>query len=292
MKNILFALNVLQLKSYDFIEDEMFELKSLLERTNTSQISLVIRAWLMAPDASLDQNALRKICHPSTGLWLTNCHQFTNWLVEPTSFLWLNGFAGCGKSVLCSTAIQHISSKMKHRNSVGLAFFYFSFDDESKQDGLGMLRALLLQLSVQFPDGERELEQLYISLRPGTPSVEVLLQTFRRFLDRFQDSYIVLDALDECPRDYSRDGVLGVIREIRDWSLTCVHLLVTSRDLLDIRESLNPSDDNNLSMKNPGIDKDISDFVAYQLDNDKKLQKWKARHSEIQEKLKQGAQGV
>lgn len=155
-----------------------------------------------------------------------------------------------------------------------------------------MIRALLSQLSVQFQDGESELEQLRKLSQSATPSVEVLLQTLRKFLTRFQNSYILLDALDECPRDNSREDVLRVIQMIRDWRLPSLHLLVTSRDLLDIRRSLNPSDDCDLSMKNSGIDKDIFDFVSYQLENDTKLQRYKVRHSEIQEKLTHGAHGV
>ena len=101
--------------------------------------------------------------------------------------------------------------------------------------------------------------------------MEVLIQNLRRFLDRFQDSYILLDALDECPRGCGREDVLRVIQAIRDWRLPGLHLLVISRDQLDIRRSLNPSNDHDLLMKNSGIDKDIADFVSDQLDNDTKL---------------------
>ncbi|KAJ5311151.1 hypothetical protein N7476_007011 [Penicillium atrosanguineum] len=291
-ENLLFALSVLQFESHNRIEDEISAARSLLERTNSSQISFAIRAWLQAPDVSINHNAVYAKHHPETGQWFINSHQFANWLVERNSFLWLNGFAGCGKSVLCSAIIQHIFRETKHKSEVGIAFYYFTFSDESKQDAHGMLRALLLQLSVQFPDGERELEQLRILSQSLTPSKEVLLQSLRRFLEIFQDSYIILDALDECPRDDSREDVLRVIQVIRDWCLPSVHLLVTGRDQLDIRRSLNPSHDCDLSMKNPGIDKDIFDFVSYQLENDSKLQRWKVRHSEIQNKLGQGAEGV
>jgi hypothetical protein len=291
-ENLLFALNVLQLKSHNQIEDEITELKSLLERTNASQVSRAIRAWLMAPDASLNHNTACAKRHLDTGLWFINGHHFATWLVQRNSFLWLNGFAGCGKSVLCSTAIQHTFREIKNRNGVGIAFFYFSFNDESKQEDHSMLHALLLQLSVQFQDGEKELEQLHELYKTSTPPLEVFLDLLQRFLGRFRDTYIFLDALDESPQDHGREGVLGAIQAIRNWCSPSVHLLVTSRNQLDIRESLEPSCDCDLSMKNSGIDKDITDFVSYQLDNDTKLQRWKARHSEIQTKLTQGAQGV
>lgn len=131
--NLSFALNVLQYKSHNRIEDEISEVKYLLERTNTSQISLAIRAWLMAPDAYMNHHAIYAKHHPSTGLWFINGHHFANWLVERNSFLWLNGFAGCGKSVLCSTAIQYTFNKMKHQNEVAIAIFYFSFTDKSSK---------------------------------------------------------------------------------------------------------------------------------------------------------------
>jgi hypothetical protein len=291
-ESLVFALNVLQFKSHYRIEDEISAVRSLLERTNTCQISFTIRAWLQAPDISINHNAIYAKHHPKTGLWFINGHQFANWLVERNSFLWINGFAGCGKSVLCSVIIQNTFCETKHRSEVGIAFFYFAFSDKSKQDAHSMLRALLLQLSVQFQDGEKELDYLRVLSNSSTPSVEILLQTLRKFLERFRNSYILLDALDECPRDDAREDILRVIQVIRGWRLPSVHLLVTSRDQLDIRRSLNPSRDCDLSMKNSGIDKDIFDFVSYQLNSDTKLQRWKVRHSEIQNKLTQCAQGV
>jgi hypothetical protein len=291
-ENLLVALDILQLKGQTHIQDGISEVRSLLERTNASQVSFTIRCWLMAPDASLNHNATCAKCHPNTGLWLVNGPHFRSWLEERNSFLWLNGFAGCGKSVLCSTAIQHTFRKTRHKRGVGIAFFYFSFNDEVKQDDNGMLRTLLLQLSLQLQDGERGLEQLHALYRSGSPPVHALLGSLRRFLERFRDTYILLDALDESPRNYKRESVLRAIQMIRNWSIPSVHLLVTSRNELDIRESLGPSHDQDLPLRNSEIDRDIANFISYQLKNDVKLQKWKAHHDEIQERLTISAQGV
>jgi hypothetical protein len=73
------------------------------------------------------------------------------------------------------------------------------------------------------------------------------------------------------PTRNGREDVLGVIQSIRDWRLPSIYLLVTSRDLLDIRQLLNPSYDGDLSMNNSGTNKDIFDFVSNQLENDIKL---------------------
>lgn len=293
-ENLSFALDVLQLRGQNQIQDGISELKSLIGRMDDSQVSSTIRAWLMAPDASLNHNTTYAKHHISTGLWFINGGSFANWLVEHNSFLWLNGFAGCGKSVLCSIAIHHISCEMKHRYRVGIAFFYFTFNEESKRDDLGMLRALLLQLSTQLGEGAQEngLEQLHLLYRSTTPPIDVLIDALRSILCRFREAFILLDALDESPRDCKREGVLEAIRVMRRWCLPGLHLLVTSRNELDISGSLNPTRDQNVSMKNIEVDKDIDTFVSYQLSTEPRLQRWKTRHSDIQAKLTKKAQGV
>ncbi|TQB70154.1 hypothetical protein MPDQ_000932 [Monascus purpureus] len=291
-ENLSLALDVLQLKSHSQTQYDLSEVKSLLERINKSQLSSTIHNWLMAPDVSIDHNTACAKRHSSTGLWFINSDQFRNWLVGHNSFLWINGFAGCGKSVLCSTAIQHTFHEMKDKHGIGIAFFYFSFNDEAKQNSHGMLCALLLQLSVQLQNGEKDLEQLYKSHKFGTPPVDALLDSLRSVLCQFHEAFILLDALDESPRDCEREDVLRIIGAIRKWNLPGLHLLVTSRNHFDIHQSLDPSHGQVLSMKNPEIDRDIANFVSDQLKYDTKLQRWKTRHIRIQEQLTKNAQGV
>lgn len=173
----------------------------------------------MAPDATSDHNAACEKHHTGTGIWSIESHYFKNWLMESNSFLWINGFAGCGKSVLCSTAIQSTFHEAQRRHNVGIGFFYFTFRDESKTTASGMIRALLLQLSAQLKDREKDLQQLHAAYMPGTPPVEALLNSLRNTITRFHDTYILLDALDESPRDHERDVVLKVKRQMRQWRL-------------------------------------------------------------------------
>lgn len=291
-ENLSLALNVLQLRNQTGLEDGISKLKILVEGTNTMHISATIRDWLKAPDATLNHNAACEKRHRTTGLWLVNGQRFQNWLVERNSFLWINGFAGCGKSVLCSTTIERTFRERQDQPSVGIGFFYFSFTDESKKDSSGMLRALLLQLSAQLEEGEKDLQELHMLYNSGTPPVDSLLNSLRQTICKFSATYILLDALDESPRYDKREGVLGAVEKIRQWDLPTLHLLVTSRNEFDIRHSLKTSFGQDVSMKNSDTDIDIENFISYQLSNDPKLQKWKSRHKEIQEKLTSKAQGV
>ncbi|KAL4736686.1 hypothetical protein BDV11DRAFT_211045 [Aspergillus similis] len=279
-ENLSLALEVLQLKSNNTLQEDLSELKLLLEHINATHISSEIRAWLMAPDATSDHNAACEKHHTGTGIWFLEGHHFRNWLMERNSFLWVNGFAGCGKSVLCSTAIQFTFHETQRRRDVGIGFFYFSFSDKSKITASGMLRALLLQLSAQLKDGEKDLQQMHATYVSGTPPVEALLNSLQNTISRFHDTYILLDALDE------------TIKTMQQWHLPGFHLLVTSRDELDIRQTLKPACHQELMMRNNETDKDIINFISYQLSHEPKFQKWKSRHREIQDNLIKKSQGV
>ncbi|KAL2706137.1 hypothetical protein AAEP93_001387 [Penicillium crustosum] len=274
-ENLSLALNILQVRNQAGLEDGISELKILFERTNTMHISATIRDWLMAPDATLNHNVACEKRHSTTGLWLVNGQQFQSWLVEHSSFLWINGFAGCGKSVLCSTAIERTFREQQHQPNAS-----------------GMLRALLLQLSAQLEGGEKDLQELHELYNSGTPPVDVLLNSLRQTICKFSNTYILLDALDESPRYDKREGVLGAVKKIRQWDLSTLHLLVISRNELDIRDALETPSYQDIPMRNPETDTDIQNFISYQLSMDPKLQRWKSRHDEIQEKLMDKAQGV
>jgi ankyrin repeat domain-containing protein 50 len=286
------ALEVLHLGEQKKLQSDITDVKLVLEHIQGSQISSSTRDWLKAPDATLNHNAACAKRYSGTGLWFIEGNCFTTWMTQNNSFLWLSGFAGCGKSVLCSTAIQQTYRQQLLRADVGIAFFYFAFSDESKQDESGMLRALLLQLAGQHQECQTDLNNLHLLYTPGTPPVRVLLEQLRRTVQKFQHVHIFLDALDECPQDGGRDRVLEIVREMREWHLPGLHLLVTSRDELDIRKSLSPSQDEDVVLRNSEIDRDISNFISFQLRTNQHLQKWQNYHDQIQQALSERAQGM
>jgi ankyrin repeat domain-containing protein 50 len=290
--NLSLALDLLQLRDHKNTQDDITELKSLLEVVRANQISSTIRDWLKAPDATVNHNAACAKRHPGTGSWFVKDPVFTTWLTQDRSFLWLNGFAGCGKSILCSTAIQYTFRHRRSDRGVGIAIFYFTFNDESKQDESVMLRALLLQLSGQLSGSQTDLDRLRDSYRTGIPPVMAMIAHLRYLIQQFDQVYILLDALDESPRYGPRDQVLNVIQTMRKWLLPGLHLLVTSRDEPDIRESLSPTGNEAVIMKNAEINQDISDFISGQLTMDPKLRKLQAHHDRIQQVLAERAQGV
>ncbi|KAK1531019.1 uncharacterized protein CCOS01_06122 [Colletotrichum costaricense] len=198
------ALSLLQQQTIDLVQDEIENTNAILNLIRTSQVSSEIRTWLNAPDATFNFTEACSKKHPGTGAWFVNGPEFTRWLEGSNSFLWLKGFAGCGKTVLSSTVIQH--------------------------------------------------------------------------------------TLHESPRETSRFGLLETLKEIRDWSELGVHLLVTSRDEVDIREGIDIEDQATILMKHQGIDDDIASYVSQFLRQ--RLKRLNEHHSLIEKVLTEKAHGV
>ncbi|KAJ5127852.1 hypothetical protein N7448_008631 [Penicillium atrosanguineum] len=290
--NLSLALDVLQVRNYNNIEHQVGEMKLLFERFNANQLSSEIEEWLSAPDSRTDHEAAHAKYHTNTRLWFLQDHRLLGWLSGEDSFLWIHGFSGCGKSVLCSMVVQHVIQANRNHRGIGVAFFYFRFDDPLKGTVLGMLSALLLQLSSQVENGQRVLEHLYKSYKPRKPVPAGLLGSLRSTLAKFRGSFIFLDGLDEATNSSERSHLLGTIQKMREWNMPNFHLFVTSRDEYDIRQSLQSSDNQNISLKNFENDKDIAKFVSYKLRTETCLQKWHHRHTEIRDTLLEKSQGV
>ena len=290
--NLSTALDVLQLKDNQRIRDDIAGMNVLLDLVRASQVSSDLCNWLTAPDAFGDYNVAVAKKHPGTGVWLVKSENFSKWMAEGNSMMWLNGFAGSGKSVLCSTAIQFVSRRKMSDNNVGVAFFYFTFNDQSKQDESAMLRALLFQLSHQLRNGPADLAQLRDRYTTGMPPSPVMLDYLRRMVERFSNVYIMLDALDESPLNGRRKYVLDALEAMRDWGVRSLHLFVTSRDESDIRESLDHSLVQEVSVHNGEMDRDINDFVSSRLDKDRRLLKLRPYRDKIQESLAARAKGM
>ena len=290
--NLAVALQTLNLQDSQNLQDDISDMKILLELLRTDQVSSDLRGWLRAPDAFVDHNKACAKKHPCTGMWFIKSLQFSRWLTEENSILWLSGFAGSGKSVLCSTAIQAVLRNRRSNHRIGIGFFYFTFNDDSKQDESAMIRALLLQLSSQLSDGHVDLKRLHESYKVGIPPSPVLLDYLRRLIQRFHHVYIFLDALDESPRTGSRGHVLDTLETIRNWSIQHLHLFASSRDEPDIRESLHVLTAQQVVMQNTGIDKDIADSISGRLSVDRSLRRLLPYREIIQDTLARNARGV
>src|SRR5205814_49793 len=124
-----------------------------------------ILKWLKVTDPSVNHNAARLKHEPTTGDWLIQSEIFTDWTKATKEVLWIYGKPGAGKTILCSTLIEHVKSLCKGDSADRYAYFYFDFSDAQKQTVASMLSSLIAQLSVPTLPGE--VDELYRQCNSG-----------------------------------------------------------------------------------------------------------------------------
>ena len=232
-----------------------------------------IHRWLSAPDPSINHNAAIKKRSLQTGSWFTESHGFARWKIDPSSYLWLYGIPGCGKTILSSTIIENVRRTCLHRPGAILAYFYFNFNESPHCEA--MLRSVLVQLSRSKGDLSQPLTSLYSSCQNGMqqPTMDSLLSALRQTVEASGETFVILDALDECE---NRDELLDSFSNIGTWKINNLHLLVISRKEPDIDECLSGfvADDRKMSIQSELVSSDICAFVQDSLQTNRKLRRW------------------
>ncbi|EHK47335.1 putative ankyrin repeat protein, partial [Trichoderma atroviride IMI 206040] len=229
---------ILNLKT---IGADISDLRKAVEDANKDRNQKELLDWLCDIDPSDMYNAARKKHKAGTSEWLIKKNaQFTSWVQSPSSFLWLHGKAGSGKSVLSSSVIYHLQREFKDDASIAVVYFYFTFSDIIRQDNDGMLASLIKQVCCHRPNIPDLVNDLGEYKKKGMrPSTEELRNSFVTTLRGFTNVYIVIDALDECPDiNTQREELMETLHYVLDSNLNNLHLFCTSRQESDIKVSL------------------------------------------------------
>jgi hypothetical protein len=128
-----------------------------------------------------------------------------------------------------------------------MAYFFFDYKDEQKQDLRALLVSLLVQLSNQsdsFCDilhGYHSMHQRG-SLQPKESELIKCLKDMLKIPGGIP-VYLIVDALDECSKtgvQSSREDVVELLLQLVGLKLPNLRLCFTSRPEIDIRMSLGP----------------------------------------------------
>jgi Cdc6-like AAA superfamily ATPase len=237
-----------------------------------------------------------KLRQPDTGLWLLESEVYSKWKRNAPSFVWLYGIPGCGKTILSSTVTQDILLHCANDPGKVVAYFYFDFTDADKQKPELMVRSLISQLSEKCIKMPLALEALYSYSDKGNrqPSLDALMNVLQHMLQEFPQSYLILDALDECA---DRAVLMIILEQIAGWQLEEMRVLVTSRKERDIESSLEDIVNREciVCLQHQVVDKDIQTYVRQRLSDDKGLKKWQKDaeiRQEIETTLMEGSHGM
>ena len=247
-----------------------------------------IDKWLSAPDPTINHNSAKARRHPDTGMWCLESSKYEEWKANANPCLWLHGIPGCGKTILSSTIIEDLQ-----RSGYIVLYFYFDFNDETKQSFEKMLRSLVWQLYQRDEISRKHLDQLYSSCNAGSaqPQCKSLEETFKAMTAEAGNLKIVLDALDEC----------ATRTELLDWLAStapkALHLLLTSRDLDEIKSSLTDWIPTTaiVPVEQGSVNPDIRAFVRSRLLHDRCFRRWHSMpgvYERIEMKLMEKADGM
>ena len=168
-------------------------------------------------------------------------------------------------SSVSSSIIEHITTLCK-TGQASMCYFYFDFRDIRKQHWHDLVRSLLTQLSNRSGPCCDILSHLHKEHDNGAqqPSDGSLEQTLKEMLTLHERPiYLIIDALDECPNSSgipsSRERVLLLLKDLVELHL---HICVTSRPEIDIRDVLEPLAAHGVSLHDQsGQKQDIVDYV-------------------------------
>ena len=202
-----------------------------------------------------------------------------------------------------SSVIQDIDAMCKAGNA-SMAYFYFDFRDASKQRLRDLILSLLTQLSTRSGPRCDILSDLYSTYDRGKkrPSDIILAECLKRMLTPPDQgpTYLIVDALDESPNTPGipspRESVLQLFKELVDLFLPNLHICVTSRPEIDIRNVLEPLTSRRVSLHDQnGQKKDIADYVRSVVysDSEQIMRRWRIEDKElVVETLSERADGM
>ncbi|OJI99253.1 hypothetical protein ASPVEDRAFT_507560 [Aspergillus versicolor CBS 583.65] len=135
---------------------------------------------------------------PGTCEWLLESEQYEKWRPAPTSsFLWLTTDAGSGKSVLASTIVDELR---RSETAAVVCHFFFRDDDETQNNAISALRALLHQLLMASETIPSTLAAEYDN--KGEAAFSSVPDLWRLFVSAVseggKDVFCIFDGLDEC----------------------------------------------------------------------------------------------
>ena len=273
-------------KKVDSMKGFISEVDDKVEVLQLETRRKAICKWLSAPDPSTNYNRGRRSRQANTGIWFIESKEFSRWKCSSGSMLWLYGKPGCGKSVMSSTIISEVLNEHQSGHRTAVAYFFFDFNDSQKQKPEHMIRTLINQLFTNTPGALAILESLFVNCGEGQrqPDLESLMRVLKTIFCEALQVYVVVDALDECCDIYE---LLSILVEIQSWKIPQLHILLTSRRLTAIEDSIKNfvGSPLRIDVQSKLVDQDISAYVSDRLLFDPELQRWR-RSPSVQEEIR------
>lgn len=222
---------------------------------------------LHAPDYSAFRKYKVANPAPNTLGWFLDRPDFLSWRDgQESSLLWIQGFAGQGKTILTKFLINHLESIVAKAEDTTIIYFFFHDQDDALRTIGSALRALIRQLlsatgvkTFRASSEKVDLDGLDIDEVGLWDVLERLLKA--PILNRI---FCVIDALDEAdvkPREEFTRFLRRLTLPAGNDTLPVLKTLLVSRPTIDVGRHLRQCPVIDLGA-NP---RDLESFVEYEL---------------------------
>ena len=154
-----------------------------------------------------------------------------------------------------------------------LAYYYFDLTKGSPGNVMSCLRSLIAQLVEGEPGIPGALQKLFIQDPADSFRLDrdTLIQVLISRIRKRRTTYIIVDAVDEAAE---QEDILDLLAAIGESQLDSLHLLVSSRFDIKIKECLDPIATAVIGIGDHGVNHDISLHVLRYLQANCKMRKW------------------
>jgi len=279
----------------DLVQDAVEEVRDTVQDLKAADEKNSVLMWLDGPDPSMNHNTAKAKRELGSCEWLITSKEFTSWFRSPAEdqLLWLHAFPGAGKTILISAIIDHLCS-LPLSDSYTVIYYYFDFRDTSKQTYTGLIRSLVHQICAKTKTVPQSALELFTTCTNAKPSGTQLLELLKDLLSQQLRTFLVIDALDECPEseDHERKQVLAALAEIKGLEIPSLSIFVASRTEADIKQSMDVICDADIDVHAALTNEDIRLHVRAQMMIDPKLKRWdQSIKNGIEEELMKKAGG-
>jgi len=123
---------------------------------------------------------------------------------------------------------------------------------------------------------------LYVNGKHGSeePSIEPCIQSLQALLAVAPQTYIIINALDECSKREGQHGFFALLARIHSWNIDKLHILAISGQQVDIDEGLQTLRTGTLAIVDTLVNHDIKSYIDSRL-NEGRLKKWNQKSGAI-----------
>lgn len=157
-----------------------------------------------------------------------------------------------------SNVVEDITTRYAVRDEIGVSFAYYNYRAPELGDLFNILSSFMKQLCRK----KEEVPSWLLKFKHDSysPAYASRQDSFISLAKTFEEVYLAIDALDECPRD-QRHRVIQFITEVTT-ELPCIKIFVTSRRELDIVDAFESRNIPTIKIEAENVAADIELFVS------------------------------